>query len=77
MATIETCLISILMDEYGNWRVAKRIDANDAREDLSGDGGLQIRRADLTVRMSPPTATTLTVDVPDEARVTTAVAIED
>lgn len=67
MSAIETCEISILMDENGAWRVGDREDLDDAASGLAGEGGVMVRQVNLTVRMSPPQAIALSPDVPDEA----------
>lgn len=70
MAKIETCEISILMDENGAWRVGDREDLTDAAGGLADEGGIMVRQVNLIVRMSRPTATDISIDVPDDAGTT-------
>lgn len=71
MATTETCKIAILMDEDGNWVVAKPLDVDDLSDQLNA--GSCIRHVDLVVTMSRPVPNVVHVTAPDEAgTITTA-----
>lgn len=70
MAKIETCEISILMDENGAWHVGNREDLTDAAGSLADEGGIMVSQVNLIVRMSRPKAAAIRIDVPDEAGTT-------
>lgn len=63
-----TCEIAVVMDEGGNWRVA-RWDCADAAvsELLAEEVGYATRTVKVKVRMRKPVIDEITIDVPDDA----------
>jgi hypothetical protein len=69
------CTVFIAMNEDGDFVVVT--DESDALSTLNDDvGGYSARIVKVVVKMTPPTMTEATVDVPDEAGETTKIEAE-